>query len=616
MTEAVPKTEDFQYPDYHPLVHDLDIKSTEGIDNRFTDRWNAMHFIERYQGVVRYCNPLKMYYIWNGLNWAPDDYCEMRRLCQEHISDMLADKKTHENPDLLKHLVKSLSATGIRNMMFFIESNRLTVRQEELDADHDRINALNCVVNLDTCKPEEPSIDRFLTKQMGAKYDPDATCPTWIDHLKLIFDNDQETIDSFQMIAGYSLLYFNPLQVFFIHWGSGGNGKSVTLKVLKAIWGGYARSAEYRTFMQRRSDDTSVRTDIERLYGCHMVLAVEGKENGQLNEQLLKWITGGDEIVSRGLYEKEKEKPIYSKIHLVTNPKPVIKDNTPAMLRRIIMIPYNVKIPDTKRDGMMEERLLTERDGIFLWCLQGLKAWQDNGRRLKLSKIVVDATASYKDEIDGDREFFQDDIEIQTTPPVNPKDIWSIAKKELFENYLQWYNDKHGEYPSINLKEFNKVCTAHGITRDKRTNAGYVWNGVRHLSAPEREAKKQSQESKEAERKAKALEVWELLKSGISKSEYINKIVPNSELVNDGEPHPINSLIRVCQDSLVDSVHSSSQVHHSDVKINTQNPMGRKFFSIAEMRLACISNCGRDQRDKCDNNGMNYPKCGVRMEAS
>ena len=604
MSDAAPTVEPFEYPAYEPLVPQIDV-----IGQHFSDAWNADKFITRYQGVVRYCNPLKKYYIWNGLFWQPDDYSEIKRLCQEQIADMLSDV-THNKDrfvgfaigDLLKHLIKSINANKIRDTIFFLESNRLTVRKEELDADRTRITTENCVVNLETILPEKPSIERYLTRKVRTRYNPGAKCEKWLKHLDLIFGGDQDTVNSFQMIAGYSLLYYNPQQLFFIHHGQGQNGKSVTMKVLKVIWGDLAKSSDYRTFVHTKNDD-NVRTDIARLYDAHLVLAVEGKENGRLNEQLIKWITGGDDIVSRGLYEKEQEKPLYAKIHLVTNPKPQIFDTSEAMLRRIIMIPYLIKIPEGQRDGMMEEKLLDETEGIFMWCLAGLKAWIENGRHLKLSLAITDATAKFKEQIDSDREFFADDVMI------TGRDEDIISKRDLFNHYAQWYQDKFAEFPAMSLKVFNKKCEAHRITRDRRVGGGYEWIGVKHLSAQDRENKIAAADTK----KEKARVIAQAIKDGANPEEILSTIEHFSELVNQNVSLPITPHTRARIGEFTGTPHSSSLVHQLSSDKNfvpVSDPLKNRLSDAeATRKFNCLDNCGRAKMDWCRSEHRTYPSC-------
>ena len=603
-TPGVDQLDPFEYPAYEPLSPALDVYG-----QHFSDAWNAEKFYNRYQGVIRYCNPLKKHYVWNGLYWQPDDYAEIRRLCQQQIADMISDVSHNKDRfvgvdtgNLLKHLIKSINANKIRDMIFFLESNRLTVRKEELDADRNYITTENCVINLETVLPEKPSIEKYLTRKVNTKYTPGAKCEKWINHLNLIFGEDQDTIKSFQMIAGYSLLYYNPQQLFFIHHGAGQNGKSATMKVLKTIWGDFAKSADYRTFVHTKNDD-NIRTDIARLYDSHLVLAVEGKENGRLNEQLLKWVTGGDDIVSRGLYEKEQEKPLYAKIHLVTNPKPIIYDTSDAMLRRIIMIPYLVKIPEGLRDGMIEGKLLKEAEGIFLWCLEGLKAWMDNDRHLKLSIAITDATAKFKEQIDGDKEFFTDDILI------TGQDTDVILKKDLFAYYIQWYQDKYGEYPKLNLKTFNKICEGHHILRDKRVSTGYEWLGVKHLTAIDREIAKRVIDTK----KERAMSIAQAIKDGANPEEFLSMIEHFNEPMNQNEPLLLTPHTRTRIGEFTGTAHSGSQVHTptSDKDfVPVSDPLKNRLSDAeATRKFNCLDYCGRAKMDWCRSEHRTYPSC-------
>lgn len=539
---SLPCIPEFQYPDYVPIsmAHDV-------VGNHFSPAWNAERFIERYQNIVKYCAPKKQYYLWDGYFWKPDAYNEVHRLCFEQIHDMICDPVAVSHAPLLKHLAGSISSSKIRDMMFFIEANRITVREEEIDADPDRVNVLNGVLNLDAVEWEAPNRDRFITRRMGVAYDPGAKCPLWLAHLNLIFGGDQETIRSFQMIAGYSLLRTNPEQVFFICHGEGENGKSVTLNVLSHIWGEYALNADPRTFMFRRADDTSVRSDVARLYGAHLVTAMESGEGVRLNEGLLKAITGHDKITSRELYEKEQERYLEAKVFFATNHEPTIKDASHGMLRRILKIPFSIQIPAEKRDDQIEKKLIAESPGILNWILDGLRAWKDNSRKLKLSAAITDATSAFRNSIDEYREFFETDVEITNSTT----DI--VQKKNLFERFQEWYSDKHGEYPSIKQKQFNRVCEAHKISRSKRTELGYCWIGIRIRSR---------------------LEIVHM----------------HNVKMNLDEPHPVNSPISTLTRSLLGNVHGSSFLHPVDVN-----------------GYMCGSICGPNERQNC---ASNPSKCG------
>ena len=44
-----------------------------------------------------------------------------------------------------------------------------------------------------------------ITKMAGVPYVPEANWTLWQDHLRLVFNNDEEFINGFQEMAGYSL---------------------------------------------------------------------------------------------------------------------------------------------------------------------------------------------------------------------------------------------------------------------------------------------------------------------------------------------------------------------------------------------------------------------------
>jgi P4 family phage/plasmid primase-like protien len=628
---ALPEIEPFYYPEYQILSPAADVAL-----QTMTPAWNADRFFDRYQNIVRYCNPKEMYYIWNGFLWMPDHYDEIKKLCREHIEAMLIDAINHNltlvNPTVLKHLTKSLSPTGVRDMMFFLQAGMITVREEMLDSDKDRVNVLNGVINLSTVTYELPDQNRYITRRMNVTYSPCAECPQWIDHLNLIFANDAATIESFKTICGYTLLKENPEQLFFVLKGGGENGKSVTLNVLSHIFGEYAVNADPRTFMHRRSNDTSPRSDVARLYHAHLITAVEPSEGVRLNEGLLKAITGHDKITSRELYEKEQERYLEGKIFFATNHEPVIKDSTHGMLRKIIKIPFNVLIPLHKRDDQIENKLKEEAAGIFNWLLNGLRLWYQNNQKIKLSQAITDATAEFRDTIDIYREFFTVDVLITG----NEKD--TISKKDLFQHFLQWYSDKHGEYPPTKQKEFSKICQDHGITKDRRTMYGWVWLGVKHLTIADIEHKKNDADKKVDNRNEKVAKIAQAIKNGLSAEQIFDLHMQegNQDILKNHEGLPDkahgSSLVHAPSETVPDNHMQDSQSHeHMNIdepiceslqnSVLTRGLSGKVHGSslvhapsetvpdnhIWYGALVCTSSCGPGERANCKSDPS---KCG------
>ncbi|MCB2750265.1 DNA primase, partial [Listeria monocytogenes] len=67
-----------------------------------------------------------------------------------------------------------------------------------------------------------------------------------------------------------------------------------------------------------------------------------------LDEGLVKQLTGGDKVTERHLYKDEFEFTPEFKIWMATNHKQIIRGRDDGISRRLHLVPFTVKIPDTK----------------------------------------------------------------------------------------------------------------------------------------------------------------------------------------------------------------------------------------------------------------------------
>src|SRR6202011_4862149 len=104
--------------------------------------------------------------------------------------------------------------------------------------------------------------------------------------------------------------------------GNGRNGKGTLLRVLSAVLGDYAANTEFSTLIADRDRGKGPRNDIAAIAGKRFVTAQESKEGAQLDESLIKALTGGDLITARFLHrEFFTFRPTW-KIWLATKHKP------------------------------------------------------------------------------------------------------------------------------------------------------------------------------------------------------------------------------------------------------------------------------------------------------
>jgi len=115
------------------------------------------------------------------------------------------------------------------------------------------------------------------------------------------------------------------------------------------------------------------------------------------------------------------------------------------MRRRMHLIPFTITVPPEKRDPLLTEKLLAERDGILAWAIQGCLLWQQIGLTQPLS--VANATGEYFEAEDATGRWIDErcNLGAQFKDPTGT----------LFTDWKQWA-EINGEYAGT-LRRFSDV---------------------------------------------------------------------------------------------------------------------------------------------------------------
>lgn len=425
-----------------------------------TELGNSERFIAKNWEQILYCTQMRSWLIWDGKIWRQDVADGIRILAKKTVralyglasSPMISDERKRE---FLKHATKSESA---RSIAAFLELSKCEVPIDitDLDKHANLFNVRNGTIELDTLKFREHRKEDYLTKLADVDFVDGEKCRHWEQHLTRIFAGDQELIDAFQQMCGYSLLADNPSEVMFILHGKTANGKTKTLEVLSTIWGDYAQTVDASKVLIARKYE-GPRTELACLVGSRLVTASEGKEGGRLDEAVIKQITGRDAITVRKLYQDEFTYVPGYKLWYATNHKPTISTDE-AVWRRIWLVPFTVTIPLEERDESIAVKLLEERSGILNWALEGLRKYNRNGRRLVQPEAVKVATSEYHSDMDVIARF----VDAECVITGSPKD--RERRGDLYAWYVSWSRD-NGETPS-SQKKFAKHLVDHGVIAD------------------------------------------------------------------------------------------------------------------------------------------------------
>jgi len=161
------------------------------------------------------------------------------------------------------------------------------------------------------------------------------------------------------------------------------------------------------------------------LVGQRLLQASEVARGAVLNEDLIKSLTGDDAINARHPYGRPFTFKPTGKIFLRVNQKPIIRDQTHAMWRRVKLIPFTQTFPI---DNTLGEVLRAEAVGILAWAVRGCLDWQRDG--LQHPEIVENGTQDYRTESDTVQQFIDERCVVM--PGV------SVGAMELFHAYREW----------------------------------------------------------------------------------------------------------------------------------------------------------------------------------
>lgn len=247
--------------------------------------------------------------------------------------------------------------------------------------------------------------------------------------------------------------------------GSGKNGKSSFTMIMKNILGDLCITINKNTIIRdpkHPKDENAPRPEILRMKNMRMCIISETSD-GDIVDDYIKKLTGGDMISVRGLFSnKVEEFSMTAKIVICSNEPLQIHTPTPSMLSRTCFIPFDKQfetngkfMEDIKTKG---NRLVSE---IFSYCLsEGMKCMQDEN--LNHCQTVKEFSQCTTKEMDPIGKF----IDVAC---VNEGEIRSI---DLFEAFCEFCNN-HG-MDCMNQKSFGQGLKAKNISKHRK-GPGYFY---------------------------------------------------------------------------------------------------------------------------------------------
>lgn len=454
-----------------------------------TEKANAEFFKQQYGQDVIHVPEMpenERWHVWDGMRYETDKRRQVRLLVEKsneslegHLKQLKLDPQALE-----RHLQKSNNRSGLMNTLFLAES-RCSRSIVELNTDIYQFNVRNGTVDMRTGVIKPHTRADLNTKLVNVEWNPKAKCPKFKEFLNRVFEGNKEIIAFDQRYTGYSLTGDVSEQILVIgHGPRGANGKSTLSNIKLYCAGDYGRTIPAAMFLLKKQAGDIHSESLDRVVGYRLINVLEIPAGAKLNDQIIKDLTGGEELEARPFGAKPYK--FMPECHLLfrSNYKPSAATD-PAFWRRIVYVPYLHYFDPKNKIKYFDRKLWEEeKEGILNWYIEGAITAYDGGLTFDECQDLKEYTSSIMYEADYTKQFVDDCLYVLKDPAEYKKH--SLLLSEC-HRYFEAYRNQEGfdftPTPTTTKRDLERL--GFEVTQEKKKGKFYV-RGVRvRESAPQ-----------------------------------------------------------------------------------------------------------------------------------
>jgi len=458
-----------------PELDEWIIDGVEYVDPSYNsnDDGNGRYLRDRVKDRYVYLREEKQFYVWDGKVWEPDASNTIEYEFKLLGRELVERAKAKGDEPGVKRWIRAGNMERIRAAVNALRTEPgITVSARDMNPNRHLINCQNGILDLDSGELLPHNASHRMTKIMGTSWNPEATCPRFEQFMEEVLP-DAGTRDYVRRALGYTLLGDADQRALFLIYGPSGTGKSQFIRIMEMVFGDYAATAPPGTF--KLSRDKAPSNDLHRLRGRRFVSTSETADNASFDEDLLKRITGRDQISSRGLYQEFQEWTPECSIWLATNHPPRFNSDDDAIWRRAKLVPFLTQfvrgqgeVPDIARKVLWDEA-----EGILRWIVQGAMEYRQFG--LSEPELVLESAAEHRAQSDSVVRFLDDKIS-EGILIMSPER--QIGVVDLYNMYSMW-SVTVGER-RLGSRRFGHrlMSSGRGLVMVKEEHTAATWVGV------------------------------------------------------------------------------------------------------------------------------------------
>ena len=323
-------------------------------------------------------------------------------------------------------------------------------------------NFVNGTLELETGVFRDHNPNDYCSFQARYPYNPDATHHAWTRFVNDVTADDPKKSELLQFIPGYVLMPHCKYEKVFCLTGSGGNGKSKYLEIIRQLFG----ESNVTHITPRGLLDK-----FQRIALKDALLNIAGEIKSDLSdvEEYIKLIASGEPLSA--CFKSQDFVNFLSRVKLLfaMNGQLASGDTSEGLARRLIIVDFQVSFVDNPDPNNPYERLknvnitdelMNELDsgGIFNWAYEGYRLLNavgyftetnDQAQLLGDFKRASNPVLVFYEETDFPTEFTNQEIYHQYKQ-------WCIDNGERAES-ASWF---HREFKNVSKRDYEPFRTA------------------------------------------------------------------------------------------------------------------------------------------------------------
>lgn len=324
-------------------------------------------------------------------------------------------------------IVKSILTKSVsKKVKQLLEVLKLEAYSEELPIQMDRIHVKNGTYFLDGRFTEEKE---FCLNRLPVSYTEGSSEPKkWLQFLSDLLETDD--IPTLQEYMGYCLIPSNKAQKLLLMLGKGGEGKSRIGLIMRSILGVNMNMSS----IQKVEHNRFARADLE-----HRLLMVDDdmKMEALKDTNYIKSIvTLEDKMDLERKSQQSVQGTLYVRFMCFGNGSlSALHDRSYGFYRRQLILTTKDKPEGRDDDPFLIEKLRSEVDDIFIWCLEGLHRLLKNNYKFTISEKAARNLKEAMEDSNNSIAFMESDGYVRLEKGT------MATSKSLYTAYCKWCED-------------------------------------------------------------------------------------------------------------------------------------------------------------------------------